>query len=154
MKTQSPDLPHSSSTETQPSLAYQRALDVFFDGEELSEEQKKQLPTQVEGLSTRREQAIKDVFNSKNQADRIQALQNLRLTFGLPQDIRILVASLIPSQDALMLDALQHLTDWLSENQAKPFWIEKIRYKLKQIEIRSFDAHVIQKIKQCRDLLK
>ena len=143
MSTSSP----SSETVTQ-NQTYQRALNAFFQGEVIPQALQQRLPDEVEGLSVRRSQCIQQVKQADSERSRLEALMRLNRDFGLPNDLEILYHALTPDQNQLNLVALQLLHTYLQTHDADA-WREPLQERLELLQVRSFDAQVLDMVNQC-----
>jgi hypothetical protein len=139
---------------TSQNQTYQRALEVFFQGENLSKEIKQRLPNDVEGLSIKRKTMVDAVKQAPSEKIRLEALSKLQRAFGLPQDLEMIYYALSPEQDYLNLVALQTLQIYLNGNVAVGAWEERLIERLQSIQVRSFDQEILNHIDRCLDLIR
>ena len=139
---------------------YERALSAFFDGQQPTADQQKNLPQDIDGLSIRRQAMIQAVWDAKHESEQLKALKLLRTRFGLPHDIRIIVLALNVEDELMSLDALKALEQWLeaqhtTDNQELiSSWRAKLTSRIDRLIIRSFreDIHAIAQ--RCSRLMR
>ena len=155
--------PHASKTKSAPKNAtYERALSAFFEGHEPSEDQKKQLPDDVEGVSARRQALIESVLSSETTTEQLSPLRRLRLRFGLPSDIRIINLALGMEDESLAIEGLQSLKQWLESRSGDTSetmkngleaWRSKLNHRVDTLLFRSFNPKIQELASQCSRLL-
>lgn len=139
---------------TSQNQTYQRALEVFFQGENISKEIKQRLPNDVEGLSIKRSTMIDTVKQAPSERVRLEALSELQRVFGLPQDLEMIYYALSPEQDYLNLVALQTLQIYLNKTMTVDAWEERLIERLQSIQVRSFNQEILKHIERCLDLIR
>ena len=142
--------PLPSSIES--NVTYKRAIEAFFTGGEISEDQLQQLPQEVGGLSEKRKQTISAVKEARSERETLSALAHLRQTFGLPPDLHILYLALTPDHNHMNIEALRVLKEHLETNELGA-WEERIRERLRSLEVRSFNPHITQGARACLNLI-
>ena len=156
MMTKSNNPPQSKPKNT----TYERALSAFFDGQQPTADQQKNLPQDIDGLSIRRQAMIQAVWDAKHESEQLQALKILRARFGLPHDIRIIVLALNVEDEPMSLDALKALEQWLeaqltTDNQELiSSWRAKLASRIDRLMIRSFREDIHTAAQRCSHLMR
>lgn len=150
-------------TTPQPKNAtYERALAAFFEGQEPTQEQREQLPEDVEGLSARRQALIESIYQAETASEQLVQLRQLRLRFGLPQDIKMIDLAISTDDDALSLEGLERLETWLNTRvQSEPgalqdsleAWRTQLTRRVDRLLFRSFNPKIQAKAAKCQELL-
>ena len=139
----------NSENSTSKNQTYQRALDAFFKGDEIPNTVKDQLPSEVDGLSVKRSQMIKQVKESPSDNLRSQALKALIKDFGIPSDLEIIYYALAPGQDYTNVLALETLQAYLQKHENVGSWQDLLKERLQSLQIRSFDTKLLHMIESC-----
>mgnify|MGYP000277120190 CR=1 FL=1 len=141
---------------------YERALAAFFEGQEPTQEQKEQLPDDVEGLSARRQALIEAIYQAETSSEQLTQLRQLRLRFGLPQDIKMIDLALSTEDDALSLEGLERLEQWLvtrvqaestSLQDSLNSWRPRLNRRVDNLLFRSFNPKIQELAAKCQKLL-
>ncbi len=153
----------SSKEESSPkNNTYERALSAFFEDQAPTEEQRQHLPTDVDGLSARRQALIESILTCDDSVEQLRLVKQLRLRFGLTSDIRIICLALTTEDDPLALEGLQHLLRWLeARGEESPermrnsltAWKHELGRKVETLLLRSFNSKVQSLADQCNRLL-
>lgn len=148
-----------------PSLknsTYERALSAFFEGAEPTKEQRELLPSDVDGLSVKRQALVDKILQEESSREQLSLLKQLRLRFGLSSDIRILYLSLTTEDELLAQDALQLLVPWLEARSGDvteqmkenlKSWRPALNRKVDTLLLRSFNPKIQKLAQQCSSLL-
>ena len=147
--------------QTKPKNAtYERALSAFFDGQKPTVDQQKSLPTDIDGLSMRRQAMIEAVWNAEHDTDQLQALKLLRARFGLPHNIRIIILALNLEDEPMSLDALKALEQWLETQQnignqeLVTSWRSDIMSRIDRLVVHSFREDIQMIAQRCIHLMR
>lgn len=124
--------------------AYKRSLDAFFDQGVVPEHLKDKLPAGAAEGPSERQQLIRAVRQAKTGRELEKAVDTLRADFGLPDDMELLLRVLEHSKDAVLLDALGLIEQYIESGQKVP---KKALFaqRLKGLEFSSFDPRVQRK---------
>ena len=135
---------------------YERALSAFFGESSLSDEQRERLPSDVDGLSVRRKKMIQAVLDAPSPTARLNALKRLDKSFGLPSDLSVLSAALIPEEPALAVKALRGLAPLLNEEPLELLLShrERLIERLRSLEIRLFHDEGLTLTQRCLTRLR
>lgn len=158
----------STKSEAKPALSqpknatYERALAAFFEGQEPTEEQREQLPDDIEGLSARRQALIEAIYQAETASEQLIQLRQLRLRFGLPQDIKMIDLAISTEDDALSLEGLERLETWLSArveaesgtlHESLEAWRSQLSRRVDRLLFRSFNPKIQALAETCQKLL-
>ena len=153
----------AKSALSQPKNAtYERALAAFFEGQEPTEEQREQLPDDIEGLSARRQTLIEAIYQAETASEQLIQLRQLRLRFGLPQDIKMIDLAISTEDDALSLEGLERLETWLSArvkaesgdlHESLEAWRSQLSRRVDSLLFRSFNPKIQALAEKCQKLL-
>lgn len=141
---------------------YERALAAFFEGQSPTEEQREQLPDDVEGLSARRQALIEAIYQAETTSEQLSLLKKLRLRFGLSHDIKMIHLALSTEDDALALEALERLETWLKQRindetgtlkDGLEQWRARLAPRVDSLAFRSFNPKIQALASRCQDLL-
>ncbi len=131
----------------------QRALEAFFDQQEVPQTAIDQLQLSSNSLSLQRQTLIDQIINSpRNSLEQNQLIKDLKNKFGLGADIRILYLALEHDTEGIVLEAFKNMESLvpLLNEQTKT----KIKAKIKQIEIRTFQPKILDAVQKLSQLLK
>ena len=131
----------------------QRALEAFFDQQEVPQTAIDQLQLSSNSLSLQRQTLIDQIVNApRNSLEQNQLIKDLKNKFGLGADIRILYLALEHDTEGIVLEAFKNMESLvpLLNEQTKT----KIKAKIKQIEIRTFQPKILDAVQKLSQLLK
>ncbi len=131
----------------------QRALEAFFDQQEVPQTAIDQLQLSSNSLSLQRQTLIDQIVSSpRNSLEQNQLIKDLKNKFGLGADIRILYLALEHDTEGIVLEAFKNMESLvpLLNEQTKT----KIKAKIKQIEIRTFQPKILDAVQKLSQLLK
>ncbi len=143
----------SMSTPLPKNNTMQRALEAFFDQQEVPKDTLDQLQLSANSLSLQRQNLIDQIVQApRNSLEQNQLIKELKAKFGLGADIRILYLALDHDTEGIVLEAFKNMESLapLLNEQTKL----KIKTKIKQIEIRTFQPKVLEAVQRLSQLLK
>lgn len=151
-----------SNLEGPKNATYERALSAFFADQAPTDEQRQQLPSDVDGLSARRQALIDEIVISTDHLEQLRLVKQLRLRYGLSSDIRIINLALTTEDEGLAIEALTLLLRWLEvrgENSAETMrqqidsWRSTLSRKVDTLLLRSFNPKIQDLAGRCSRLL-
>ncbi len=143
----------SMSTPLPKNNTMQRALEAFFDQQEVPKDTLDQLQLSANSLSLQRQSLIDQIVQApRNSLEQNQLIKELKAKFGLGADIRILYLALDHDTEGIVLEAFKNMESLapLLNEQTKM----KIKTKIKQIEIRTFQPKILEAVQRLSQLLK
>lgn len=123
--------------------AYKRTLDAFFDQGVVPEHLKGKLPAGESEGPSERQRLIRQIREATGK-DFVQAVDELRAKFGLPDDMEILLRVLEHPKDPVLLEALEKIEAYIESGQLVPKKKNFVE-RLKGLEFSSFDPRVQRK---------
>jgi len=124
--------------------AYKRKLDKFFDQGVVPEHLKDKLPAGESEGPSERQQLLRTIRTGKSGKELHKAIDKLRVDFGLPDDMEILVRVLEHPKDPVLLDALGLIEAHVESGKQVPKKALLVQ-RLKGLEFSSFDPRVQRK---------
>ena len=158
----SPSSRPSPQEENPKNSTYERALSAFFSDQAPTEEQRQQLPSDVDGLSARRQTLIEEIIASEDSVDQLRLVKQLRLRYGLSSDIRVINLALTTEDEGLAIEALGLLARWLEvrgEDSAEMMhqqlvsWRNTLSAKVDTLLFRSFNPKIQELAGRCSRML-